>query len=60
MQKFATLSNHGFLGYAVITNKKFRDGLPTDVRGQLEKALAEATAYANDIAQKKTTKRWRR
>ena len=53
VQKFATLSNHGFLGYAVITNKKFWDGLPTDVRGQLEKALAEATAYANDIAQAK-------
>jgi C4-dicarboxylate-binding protein DctP len=53
VQKFATLSDHGFLGYAVITNKKFWDGLPTDVRGQLEKALAEATAYANVIAQAK-------
>jgi C4-dicarboxylate-binding protein DctP len=53
VQKFATLSDHGFLGYAVITNKKFWDGLPADVRGQLEKALAEATAYANDIAQAK-------
>ena len=53
VQKFATLSDHGFLGYAVIANKKFLDGLPADVRGQLEKALAEATAYANDIAQAK-------
>jgi len=53
VQKFATLSDHGFLGYAVITNKKFWDGLPADVRDQLEKALAEATAYANDIAQAK-------
>jgi len=53
VQKFATLSDHGFLGYAVIANKKFWDGLPADVRGQLEKALAEATAYANDIAQAK-------
>ncbi len=53
VQKFATLSDHGFLGYAVITNKKFWDGLPSDVRGQLEKALAEATSYANDIAQAK-------
>src|SRR5829696_2229851 len=51
VQKFATLSDHGYIGYAVITNKKFWDGLPADVRGQLEKAMAEATAYANDIAQ---------
>ncbi len=52
VQKFATLSNHGYLGYAVIVNKKFWDGLPTETRGQLEKALAEATTYANDIAEK--------
>ena len=45
VQKHATLSNHGYLGYAVIVNKKFWDDLPADVRGQLEKAMAEATAY---------------
>ena len=50
VQKHMTLSNHGYLGYAVITNKKFWDGLPADVRGQLEKAMAEATVYANKIA----------
>ena len=44
------LSDHGYLGYAVITNKKFWDGLPADVRGQLEKAMQEATVYANKIA----------
>ena len=52
MQKHATLSNHGYLGYAVIVNKKFWDGLPADVRGRLEKAMREATVYANQIAQK--------
>jgi C4-dicarboxylate-binding protein DctP len=52
VQKFITLSDHGYIGYAVIANKKFWDGLPADVRGQLEKAMAEATAYANDISQK--------
>src|SRR3954454_16535339 len=51
VQKFATLSDHGYIGYAVITNKKFWDGLPADVRGQLKKAMADATAYANDISQ---------
>jgi C4-dicarboxylate-binding protein DctP len=52
VQKHATISNHGYLGYAVIVNKKFWDGLPADVRTALEKAMAEATTYANDIAQK--------
>jgi len=51
VQKYATMSNHGYLGYAVIANKKFWDGLPSDIRGQLEKALAEATKYANEISQ---------
>jgi C4-dicarboxylate-binding protein DctP len=52
VQKYTVLSGHGYIGYAVITNKKFWDGLPGDVRGELEKAMAEATTYTNDIAQK--------
>ncbi len=50
VQKHMTLTDHGYLGYAVITNKKFWDGLPADVRGQLEKAMQEATVFANKIA----------
>ncbi len=52
VQKYTVLSDHGYVGYAVITNKKFWDGLPADIRGQLEKAMKEATDYANSIAQK--------
>ncbi len=51
VQKYLTLTDHGYLGYAVIVNKKFWDGLPSDVRGQLETAMKEATAYANKIAE---------
>jgi C4-dicarboxylate-binding protein DctP len=51
VQKFGTLADHGYIGYAVITNKKFWDGLPADVKPQLEKAMAEATAYSNQISQ---------
>jgi C4-dicarboxylate-binding protein DctP len=51
VQKHATLSNHGYLGYAVIVNKSFWDGLPADIRTGLDKAMAEATDYANGIAQ---------
>ena len=51
VQKYGALTNHGYIGYAVIVNKKFWDGLPADVRGQLEKAMAEATTYSNGISQ---------
>jgi C4-dicarboxylate-binding protein DctP len=51
VQKHLSITNHGYLGYAVIVNKKFWDGLPADVRGQLEQAMKEATVYANKIAQ---------
>lgn len=50
VQKHLTITDHGYLGYAVIVNKKFWDGLPADVRGQLEDAMEQATRYANQIA----------
>lgn len=52
VQKYATLTYHGYLGYVVVVNKAFWDDLPDNIRANLEKALAEATAYANEIAQK--------
>src|SRR5215831_11768884 len=52
VQKYLTLSDHGYLGYAVIVNKKFWEGLPPDIRKTLEGAMADATKYADDIAKK--------
>lgn len=52
VQKFVAMSNHGYLGYAVIVNKKFWDGLPPDIRAQLDGAMKESSKYANAIAQK--------
>lgn len=52
VQKYTTLTNHGYIGYVVVVNKKFWDGLPNDVRGQLTKALKEATEYGNHISAK--------
>lgn len=52
VQKDITVSNHAHLQYAVIVNSKFWDGLPADVRGQLDKAMSEATDYTNSIARK--------
>ena len=50
VQKYVTKSDHGYLGYAVIVNKAFWEGLPADIRKSLEEAMAESTQYANEIA----------
>jgi C4-dicarboxylate-binding protein DctP len=52
VQRHLTVSNHGYLGYAVIVNRKFWDGLPNDVRAALERAMREATAFQKTIAQR--------
>lgn len=52
VQKFVTLSNHGYLGYAVIVNSKFWAGLPADIRTILDGAMRDATRFANDISKK--------
>ena len=50
VQKHITNSQHAHLQYALITSTKFWNGLPADVRGQLDKAVTEATDYSNGIA----------
>ena len=52
VQKYLTLSDHHYLGYAVIVNKKFWDGLPPDIRKTLDQAMVDSTKYVNEIAQK--------
>src|SRR3979411_2003487 len=47
VQKYITNTNHGYIGYVVVTNKKFWDGIPADTRAQVDKAMREATAYGN-------------
>ncbi|SDL26289.1 C4-dicarboxylate TRAP substrate-binding protein DctP [Pseudomonas indica] len=50
VQKFITESDHGVLDYMLITNTKFWDGLPADVRSELEKIVAEVTVEVNKQA----------
>ena len=52
VQKYLTVSYHGRLTYAFITNKKFWDSLPADVRPGLDKAVKETTDFFNATAQK--------
>ncbi len=51
VQKHLTLSDHGYLGYAVIVNKKFWDDLPTDLRATLDTAMKDTTVFERKIAQ---------
>jgi C4-dicarboxylate-binding protein DctP len=50
VQKTIATTNHGVIDYMVVTNAKWWDGLPADVRKGLSEALAEATKYANGLA----------
>ena len=52
VQKHLTVSYHGRLTYALITNKKFWDGLPADVRPGLDRAVKESTDFFNETAAK--------
>jgi C4-dicarboxylate-binding protein DctP len=52
VQKYMTVTNHGYIGYVVVVNKKFWDGLPPDIRDQLSKAMKEATDYGNSQSAK--------
>ncbi len=50
VQKTIAETNHGLIDYMVVTNAKWWDGLPADIRKGLTEAMAEATAYSNKLA----------
>jgi len=52
VQKHLTVSYHGRLTYALVTNKKFWDQLPADVREPLTRAVKESTDFFNTTAEK--------
>ncbi len=52
VQKYLTVSYHGRLTYALVTNKKFWDGLPADLKEPLGRAVKESTDFFNTTAEK--------
>src|SRR5208282_1796989 len=52
VQKYLTVSYHGRLTYAFVTNKKFWDGLPADLKEPLTRAVTESTDFFNETAAK--------
>jgi len=50
VQKTIAVTNHGVVDYMAITNTKWWNGLPADIRKGLQEAMDEATKYGNGIA----------
>lgn len=56
VQKYVTMTNHTYSGYVVVTNKPFWNGLPADIRAALEKAIQDATAFNDKVAEEDNRK----
>ncbi|HCD6285137.1 TPA: TRAP transporter substrate-binding protein [Pseudomonas aeruginosa] len=52
VQKYFTESNHGLVDYMVITNAKFWNGLPADIREALQRIMDEVTVQVNIEAER--------
>ena len=44
VQKYMSVTNHGYLGYLVVMSKKFWNSLPDDLKAAVKQAMKEATA----------------
>ena len=51
VQKYMTVTNHGYLGYLVVMSKKFWNKLPKDLKKNVTQAMNEATAKEREYAQ---------
>lgn len=50
VQKFVTMSHHGYDAYAIVVNRKFWESLPPDLRGILETSIDDATRYVESMS----------
>ena len=56
VQSDLSLTEHGYLGYAVVVNQRFWLSVAAPDRALLEQALREALAYANQISDSQNDK----
>jgi C4-dicarboxylate-binding protein DctP len=50
VQKFISMSHHGYDAYAIVVNRKFWDSLPADIRTVLEQAVSDSTRYVESLS----------
>ena len=51
VQKYMTVTNHGYLGYLVVMSKRFWNSLPADLQANVKQAMNEATIKEREYAQ---------
>lgn len=50
VQPYLTVSNHGYLGYVVLTSTDFWNSLPPNVKQLLQESLSQVTAWERETA----------
>jgi len=50
VQKYLSISDHGYLGYLVVMSKKFWNSLPADLQANVTQAMNEATEKERELA----------
>ncbi|RXJ88442.1 C4-dicarboxylate ABC transporter, partial [Arcobacter sp. CECT 8983] len=50
VQKYLTISDHGYLGYLVVMSQKFWNSLPADLQEDVKQAMQEATEKEREFA----------
>lgn len=58
VQKYLTVTNHGYLGYLVVMSKKFWNKLPEDLQAAVTQAMKEATDKEREYADELNTKQF--
>ena len=51
VQKYMTITNHGYLGYLVVMSEKFWNSLTPDLQEKVKQAMNEATVKEREYAQ---------
>lgn len=52
VQRYLTISNHAYIGSALVVNRRFWERLPSDLRSAVADAARQATVVANAAAEK--------
>ncbi|RXK04035.1 C4-dicarboxylate ABC transporter [Arcobacter sp. CECT 8989] len=50
VQKYLTVTNHGYLGYLVVMSQKFWNSLPADLQEDVKQAMKDATDKEREFA----------
>lgn len=58
VQKYLTISNHGYLGYLVVMSEKFWNSLTPELQKNVQQAINEATAKERQYAEELNTKQF--